>query len=70
MITTNNPQKEMEKLNLCTKHVHFSYDGKICKQFDGVSMGTPLGSVLANMFMAELEITMIHSFGNYLKNWK
>ena len=33
-------------------------------------MGSPLGHVLANIFMTELEITMIPSLGNYLQNWK
>ena len=33
-------------------------------------MGSPLGPVLANIFMIELEIAMIPSFGNYLLNCK
>ena len=33
-------------------------------------MGSPLGPVLANIFMIELEIAMIPSLGNYLRNWK
>ena len=33
-------------------------------------MGSPLGPVLANIFMAVLEITIIPSLGNYLQNWK
>ena len=33
-------------------------------------MRSPLGPVLANIFMTELEIAMIPSFGNYLLNWK
>ena len=33
-------------------------------------MGSPLGPVLANIFMTELEIAMIPSFGNYLLNCK
>ena len=40
------------------------------KQFDQASMGSPLGPVLANIFMAELEIAKISSCGNYFKNWK
>ena len=37
---------------------------------NGVEMGSPLDPVLANIFMAVLEITIIPSLGNYLKNWK
>ena len=33
-------------------------------------MGSPLGPVLANVFMTELEIAMIPSLENYLINWK
>ena len=71
MLNTSIPQKKMEKLlYLCTKHVHFSHGGKVCIQLDGVAMGSPLGPVLANIFMTELEIAMIPSLGNYLQNWK
>ena len=38
----------------CTKTV-FSFNNKICKQIDRVSMGSPLGPVLANIIMTELE---------------
>ena len=61
----------MEKLLYsCTKHVHFSYGGKIYIQLDGEAMESPLGSVLANIFMKELEIAMMSLLGNYLQNWK
>ena len=38
----------------CTKTA-FSFDGKIYKQIDGVSMGSSLGPVLANVIMTEFE---------------
>ena len=38
----------------CTKTA-FSFNNKICKQIDRVSMGSPLGPVLANIIMTELE---------------
>ena len=59
----------MEKLlYICTKHVHFSYSGRI--YIDRVAMISPLGPVLADIFMTELKIEMIPSLGNYLQNWK
>ena len=65
MLDTNIPQKKMEKLlSLCAKHVHFSYDWRRYTQADEVAMESPLGPVLANIFIKELEIAMIPSFGN------
>ena len=55
-ITTDITKNEMkEPLNLCTKSFHFTFDGNIYVQNDGVAMGLPLGPVLANIFMVEME---------------
>ena len=40
-----------ELLLLCTKNVHFTYIDIIYTQSDGVAMGSPLGPVLAGIFM-------------------
>ena len=50
----------MKKLILdgSTKTV-FSFNSKFYKQIDGVSMGLPLGPVLANIIMTELESTIV-----------
>ena len=45
-------------LDACTKTV-FSFNNKFYKQIDGVSMGSPLGPVLANIIMTELENTIV-----------
>ena len=51
-IATDTPRCEMrELLYLCTKNVHFTFNNKIYIQNDGVAMGSPLGPVLANIFM-------------------
>ena len=44
---------------LCTKNVHFKFNNKSYIQVDGVSMGPPLGPVLANILMVELETLVI-----------
>ena len=46
----------MKKLiiDCCTKTA-FSFNNKIYKLIDGVSMGSPLGPVLANIITTELE---------------
>ena len=50
-ITTNIPKQEMkELLFLCMKNFHFIFNNQIYIQLDGVAMGSPLGTVLANIF--------------------
>ena len=71
MLDTSIPQREMKKLLcLCTKHVHFSYGGRIYIQVNGVAMESPLGAVLTNIFLTKLEIVLIPTLGNHLQNWK
>ena len=40
-----------ELLSLATKDSHFIFDGRLYEQIDGVVMGSPLGSTLANAFL-------------------
>ena len=50
------PEKEFEKLLLkATTDVEFSFNGMMYKQIDGVAMGSPLGPVLANIFVGHCE---------------
>ena len=39
-------------------------------QIDGVVLGSPLGSVLANTFMVELESVFVPKLNNHVKNWR
>ena len=58
-------------LTLCTKNVHFTYNKKIFVQTDGVAMGSPLGSVLADLFMIELDKTLLPDiYILYIKFWR
>ena len=54
-LETKIPRNMKYLLYLCTKHVHFTYGGKIYIQIDGVAVGSPLGPLLANIFMISLE---------------
>lgn len=42
-------------LILCPKNVHFTFNEEVYKQTDGVSILSPLGPVLADFFIVELE---------------
>ena len=60
VIPTTLRKRAMKKLILdaCTKTV-FSFNSKFYKQVDGVSIGSPLGPVLANIIMTKLESTTV-----------
>ena len=70
-ITTIFTKSEMEKLlTLCPKHVHFSFNNEIYIQLDGVAMGSPLEPVIANIFMVELEITLVSKLEDHVQKWR
>ena len=41
-------------LLMCTKSVRFTINNEVYVQVDGVAMGSPLGPVIAGIFMVEL----------------
>jgi len=45
----------IELLNAATKNQLFQYNGNLYEQTDGVTMGSPLGPLLANVFMCSIE---------------
>ncbi|KAA3676241.1 uncharacterized protein DEA37_0004707 [Paragonimus westermani] len=50
------PASELEQLLLlCTKNVSFVFQDSAYRQIDGVAMGSPLGPILADIFVAKLE---------------
>ena len=59
-----------ELLYLCTKNAHFTLNNKTCLQVDGAAMGSPLGPVLANIFVEELERNIIPTLSNDIALWK
>ena len=70
-LQTSIARSEMkELLILCTKKNHFTFDNVIKVQNDGVAMGSPLGSVLSDIFMIELETSFLPGLTDYLQYWK
>ena len=70
-LVTNITRSEMkEMLLLCTKNVHFSYNHDIYIQRDGVAMGSPLGPVLAGIFMMNLERSLVPKLNVYINLWR
>ena len=70
-IRTKLEREELKKLlEICTKEMHFSFNGAIYKQINGVAMGSPLGPVIANIFMAELEKLIIPQLGDKISLWQ
>ena len=50
------PEELLKKLLIkATTEVEFSFNGELYKQVDRVAMGSPLGPVLANIFMGYIE---------------
>ena len=71
LITTKIPRGKMKKLLLiCTKEVHFLFNGQTYQQIDGVAMGSPLGPVIANIFMSELEQAVIPTLAEDVSLWR
>ena len=49
-------KKDLKTLfEFATKDTHFSFDGDLYDQIDGVAMGSPLAPALANLFMSHYE---------------
>ena len=45
----------VDLLHVATKGQLFQFDGALYEQTDGVAMGSPLGPLLANVFMCSIE---------------
>ena len=63
-------ENESTKLvGFAMSQTHFYFDGKIFKQVDGVTLGSPLGPALANLFMGSNEQKLLESDHGRLANF-
>ena len=70
--TTIPKHEKKELLYLCTKNVFFSFNKQndMYKLNDGIAMGSLFGPFLVNIFMVELERTIVPSLSDKIKLWK
>ena len=70
LINTSIKWKDMKSLLLlCTKSVPFTFNDDMYIQIQGVAMRSPLGPLLANVLMSELENTVVPTLANDLDMW-
>ena len=59
-----------ETMNITYEKAHFSCNNEIYIQIDGVVVGSPLGPVIAIIFMTESESILVPNLDNRVKNWR
>ena len=59
----------MEMLILYTKNVHFTFESRTYVQTDCAAIGSPLGAVLVDIFMIELENSLLPNMNKYITFW-
>lgn len=65
------PLADLKELILrCTFDIQFLFNGKFYRQRDGIAMGSPLGPVLADIFMSKLETTVLKDIIEKLKIYR
>ena len=65
------PSDDLKELLLaCTYNVQFLFNNHIYRQKDGVAMGSPLGPLLADVFMSKLENTQLRETIDELNFYK
>ena len=70
-ISTPISRSEMKQLiTICTKGVNFTFKGETYRQKDGVAMGSPLGPVLAGIFMVALERQLVPILLSEMPLWR
>ena len=70
-IETNIRKKELKDLLiLCTKNVHFFFNEQFYLLKHVIAMGLPLGPIIADIFLVELERNLLPMLPQYMTSWK
>ena len=48
-------------LQLCLKNTYFPFQGKYYEKFHGADMGSPIGPLIANLFMEDFKVKVINT---------
>ena len=57
-------------VELCLKSTYFQFDEFFYEQVEGAAMGSPLSSIVANIFMEDLETQALGTSAWKLKMWR
>lgn len=70
-LSTDIMRSELKQMfSLCMKNVHFTFNGDIYLQTEGVAMGSSLVSVLAGIFMVQLKRSLVLVLKDQSSFWK
>ena len=56
-------------LRFCLTSTNFQFNGQLYRQLEGVAMGSPVSSVIADIFMADFEETALYNYACPPRIW-
>ena len=59
--TTMKVEQTISLLEFCLKTTYFQFQGRFCQQLQGAAMGSPIRSIVANLFMEDFETEAINT---------
>ena len=67
--TSMSIQQITSLLQFCLSHTYFLFQGKYFEQVQSAAMGSPISSLIANIFMEEFEVQALSSFPHPPSLW-
>ena len=64
--TTMSTKHIIDLLEFCLRSTYFTYRGKYYEQVEGAAMGSPISSVVANLYMENFELRALNTSPNPL----